>query len=182
MLINGAPATFGDAFMPISLYQASIATLVHNLSSLAGLLRKAEADAEARKIEPSVFLNARIAPDMFPLIRQVQIASDTAKGAAARLAGAEIPSFPDTETSFAELAERIAKTIAFVQSVDKAAVEGAAERRITLNFPGRDIHFTGESYLLSFVMPNLYFHMTTAYAILRHNGVAVGKMDFLGVS
>jgi len=166
--------------MPISLYQASVAEFTHMLGSLAAILKTAAADAEARKIDASVFLGARLAPDMLPLTRQVQIASDGAKGAVARLAGVEAPSFADTEASFAELDERIAKTIAFIEGCDQAAIEAAAERAIVLKFPGRELNFTGESFLLRFALPNFFFHVTTAYAILRHNGVVIGKMDYLG--
>jgi len=166
--------------MSLSMYQASVPVLVRALNNLAAILTKAEADATARGIDPTVFLTARLAPDMLPLTRQVQIASDSAKGAAARLGGVEIPSFPDTETTFAELHERIAKTIAFIEGIDKAAIEGSAARDIVLKFPGREIPFTGVTFLTGFVLPNFYFHVTTAYAILRHNGVVIGKMDYLG--
>jgi hypothetical protein len=166
--------------MPISMYQASVPVLARTFNNLAAILTKAEADAAARSIEPSVFINARLAPDMHPLSRQVQIASDAAKGGVARLAGIEPPSFPDTETTFAELQERIRKTVDFVQSVTAAQIDGSEEKSITLKFPGGEISFVGQAFLLHFTLPNVFFHVTTAYDILRHNGVALGKRDFLG--
>jgi hypothetical protein len=162
------------------MYQASAPVFVRMFNNLAAILTKAEADAQARKIDPNVFLSARLAPDMHPLTRQVQIASDIVKNGIARLAGIEAPSFPDTETTFPELHARIAKTIAFVQSATQAQLDGTEEKSITLKFPGREVNFTGQVYLLNFVLPNLYFHITTAYDILRHNGVQLGKMDFIG--
>jgi hypothetical protein len=162
------------------MYQASVPVLARTFNNLAAILTKAEADAAARKIEPSVFIGARLAPDMHPLGRQVQIASDAAKGGVARLAGIEPPSFPDTETTFAELQERIRKTVDFVQSVKAAQIDGSEEKSITLKFPGGEVSFVGQTFLLNFTLPNVFFHVTTAYDILRHNGVALGKMDFLG--
>jgi hypothetical protein len=162
------------------MYSASIPVLLRMLDNLSAILHKAEAYAAERKIEPSVLLNARLAPDMLPLVSQVQIASDNAKGCAARLAGLDIPSYPDTESSFAELQARIAKTRAFLGSVTAAQIDGSEGRPIILNFPGMELKFSGQEYLLNFVLPNFYFHVTTAYAILRHNGLDVGKMDFLG--
>lgn len=166
--------------MSLSMYDASLAPLTRMLGNLSAILHKAEAYAAERKIEPSVLLNARLAPDMLPLISQVQIASDNVKGCAARLAGIDIPSYPDSESSFAELQARIAKTQAFLGSVAAAQLEGSEGKPITLNFPGMELQFTGQEYLLHFVLPNFYFHLTTAYAILRHNGLDIGKMDFLG--
>ena len=165
-----------------SMYQASIPVFTHAFRALAGVLEKGRADAESRKIDLAVLIGARLAPDMHPLSRQVQIASDVAKNAGARLAGIEAPSFPDTETSFGELQERIAKTIAFLDTVRPAQLEGSEDRQITLKFPGREMIFDGAAYLTGFVLPNLYFHTTTAYAILRHNGVALNKSDFMGVA
>jgi hypothetical protein len=162
------------------MYDASLAPFTRMLGNLSAILQKAEAYAAERKIEPSVLLNARLAPDMLPLISQVQIASDSVKGCAARLAGIDIPSYPDSENSFAELQARIAKTQAFLGSVAAAQLEGSEGKPITLNFPGMELQFTGQEYLLHFVLPNFYFHLTTAYAILRHNGLDIGKMDFLG--
>ncbi len=168
--------------MTLSMYQASIPTFIHGLTSLSKILTKAEKHAEAKKIDPSVFINARLAPDMFPLSRQIQITSDTVKGYAARISGTEMPSYADTEKTFAELQERIAKTIAFIQTIDAKKVDGTEENNIHLKVGGREIDFTGQAYLLSFVIPNFYFHITAAYAILRHNGVDVGKGDFLGAN
>lgn len=144
------------------------------------ILEKGAADAEARKIDPTVFINARIAPDMLPLSRQVQIACDTAKAGAARLAGVEVPSFEDNETTFPQLKERIAKTIKFIQSVDAAQIDGSEARKIAYTQRGKESNFIGQQYLLSYILPNLYFHITTAYLILRHNGVEIGKRDYLG--
>lgn len=167
--------------MPLTMYEASIGVLVHGLNALSAILDKAAVHAEAKKIDPAVFINARLAPDMFALARQVQIVSDTAKGCAARLAGLEVPSYPDTETTFAELRARIAKTVAFLRSVDETKLTGCEERTITLKLRGQETKFSGKSYLLSFALPNFYFHVTAAYAILRHNGVEVGKIDYLGL-
>jgi len=166
--------------MPLSMYQASTPVFVRVLGNLSAILAKGAAYAEAKRIDPAVLINARLAADMFPLARQVQIASDGVKGCAARLAGIVIPSYPDTETSFPELQARIAKTVAFIQSIGAAQIDGSEERAVTLKIRDKEINFKGQAYLLNFVLPNLYFHVTTAYAILRHNGVDVGKMDFLG--
>jgi hypothetical protein len=165
--------------MSFTIYDAAIPPCIHTLSRLSAILEKGAADAEARKIDPTVFLTARLAPDMFALARQVQVVSDTAKGCA-RLAGVEVPAYADTETSFAELQERIKKTVSFLQSLDASAFDGAETRTITLKMRTGDIHMSGHDYVTKFVLPNLYFHAVTAYDILRHNGVAVGKMDFLG--
>ena len=150
------------------------------LASLSAVLDKAEAYAEQRKIEPSVLLGTRLIPDMFPLLRQVQLAADFAKNTAARLAGLEPPKFPDTETSFAELKARIAKTVDFVESLTPAQIDGSEGREITITIGGQPIHFTGQNYLLRFALPNFYFHHTVAYAILRQCGVEIGKRDYLG--
>ncbi|MCM2319489.1 MAG: DUF1993 domain-containing protein [Pseudomonas sp.] len=166
--------------MSLSMYQASIPVLIRGLDNLAAILAKAAADAAARKIAPEVFLNARLAPDMLPLVRQVQIVSDTAKGCAARLAGIEVPSYADTEASFDELQERLAKTVTFLKGVAPEQIDGSEERAIVLKAHDQEIHFSGRTYLLGFVLPNFYFHLTTAYGILRHNGVEIGKKDYLG--
>lgn len=166
--------------MPLSMYQASVPVFERLLGNLAAILTKAEQDAADRKIDPSVFTNARLAPDMFPLTRQIQIATDGVKGCAARLAGVEIPSYADTETTFAELQDRIAKTAAFIASFTPDQIDGTEDKAIHLKVAGRDLNFTGQDYLLNFVIPNFYFHLGMAYAILRHNGVAIGKMDYLG--
>ncbi len=166
--------------MTLSMYQASIPTFIHAFNNLSAILAKASVYAEAKKIDPSVLINARLAPDMFPLARQVQIATDAAKGGAARLVGIEVPSFADTESTFDELQARIAKTIAFLQTIDAAQVDGSEEKSIELKVGGQELKFKGQAYLLTFVIPNVYFHITIAYAILRHNGVDIGKMDYLG--
>jgi hypothetical protein len=164
----------------LSMYQASVPVFVRMFENLAKILEKAEQYAEEKKIDPSVLINARLAPDMYPLSRQVQIATDMAKGCAARLAGLEVPVYEDNETTFQELQARIAKTLAFIQSVGADRIDGSEERNITLKLRSREVNFTGQPYLLHFVLPNFYFHITTAYAILRHNGLAIGKMDFIG--
>lgn len=166
--------------MSLSMYQASIPVFLHMLDNLAAILDKAQQHAHDHKIDPQVLLNARLAPDMYPLLRQVQIVSDGIKGCAARLAGIEVPSFADTETSFAELQARIGKTAEFLRSVAPEQFDGSEERAISLSFPGLELKFSGQDYLLNFVVPNFYFHLSMTYAILRHNGVPLGKMDFLG--
>lgn len=165
--------------MSLSMYQASVPVLVRHLTILSKILSKAEASATARNIDPSVFIAARLAPDMLPLTKQIQIASDVSKGGAGRLAGAEIPSFADTETSFAELQERITKTVDYISSLKPEQIDGSETKAISLKVGGRALEFNGQDYLLQFVLPNLYFHVTTAYAILRHNGVPLGKADYL---
>jgi hypothetical protein len=166
--------------MTISMYQASVPVFVHAMGNLQAILAKAAAHAEAKKIDPAVFVNARLAPDMFALARQIQIASDAAKGCVARLAGAEVPSYPDTESTFPELEARIAKTIAFVKGFTATQIDGSEERSVLLKMRSGDMTFRGQDYLFKLTLPNFYFHITTAYDILRHNGVEVGKMDYLG--
>lgn len=166
--------------MSLTMYQASIPSFVRMLGNLSAILDKAAAHAEAKKIDPSIFVNARLAPDMFPLSRQVQIATDMVKGCAARLAGIEVPRYEDNETTFAELQARIAKTKAFLESVSASQVDGSEDRQITLKFGSKELSFLGQAYLLDFVIPNFHFHLTTAYAILRHNGVEIGKKDYTG--
>ncbi len=166
--------------MPLSMYQASIPVFVKQLSNLSAILKKAEAHALTKKIDPEVFINARLAPDMFPLSRQIQIATDGVKGCAARLAGVEVPSYPDTEKTFPQLQARIAKTIEFIKTFSAKQIDGTEESKVTLKLRDQEHTFRGQPYLLNFVLPNLYFHMTTAYAILRHNGVDIGKKDFIG--
>jgi uncharacterized protein len=166
--------------MSLDMYQASIPVFVRMLDNLSSILDKGAAFAEAKKIDPSVLITARLAPDMFPLSRQVQIATDMVKGCAARLAGLEVPSYEDNETTFVELQARIAKTVTFLQSVSAEQINGSEGRTVTLKIRGKEIDFQGQPYLLHFVLPNLYFHITTTYAILRHNGVELGKMDFIG--
>lgn len=162
-----------------NMYNATISPLKRTLNNLAHILAKGEAYATAKNIEPSVLLNARLFPDMYPLTRQVQIATDMSKGAAARLAGLEVPKYEDNETTFADLQARVAKTIAFIDSVNAAQLEGSENKNITIQIRKVDVTFTGEDYVLKWVMPNVYFHVTTTYNILRHNGVELGKADFL---
>ena len=166
--------------MALSMYQASVPVFVQALNNLSAILHKAEAHAQAKKIEPSVLLGMRLAPDMHPLTRQIQLASDNSKGPAARLAGMERPAFEDTETTFDELQARIARTIAFLESIDPRKLDGAESRTITLQVRNKDVHFRGDAYLLHFALPNFFFHIATTYAILRHAGVELGKLDYLG--
>ncbi len=162
--------------------QSPVPTYTHALRSLAAILAKAEAHCEHRKIDPNALLTARLFPDMLNFIRNVLTACDTAKGMAARLSQTDNPSFQDTETTFAELQARIAKTIAFMESVPDSAFEGAEEREVVMKVGPAERRFTGTAYFSGFAVPNFYFHMTTAYNILRHNGVEIGKRDFLGAS
>lgn len=166
--------------MSLSMYQASVPVFTRALTNLSAILKKGEAYAQAKKIEPTVLVNARLFPDMFALVRQVQIASDTVKGCAARLAGQEPPSFADTEQTFAELHTRLDKTVAFLKTLKPAQIDGSEERAIELKMRDRTVHTKGREYLLERALPNLFFHVTTAYDILRHNGVEVGKRDYLG--
>lgn len=166
--------------MTVSMYEASVPQLVRMLGNLDAILEKAQAHAAARKIDPAVLLAARLFPDMFPLLKQVQIACDHAKGAVARLAGVQVPKFEDSEQTFDDLHARIAKTRAFVQSFDARQIDGSEERDIALTAGGHDLAFKGMPYLLAYALPNFYFHWVTAYNILRHCGVEVGKGDFLG--
>ncbi len=166
--------------MSLSMYQASIPVFIKGLNNITAILHKAAAYAESKKIDPAVLLNSRLAPDMFPLTRQIQIATDSVKGCAARLAGIEVPSYQDTESTLDELQARISKTIDFLQTVTAAQIDGSEQKAVTLKLRGKDVNFTGQDYLLSFVLPNFYFHYTTTYNILRHNGLDIGKTDFLG--
>lgn len=166
--------------MSLSMYQASVPVFIRALTNLSAILKKGDAYAQAKKVEPAVLVNARLFPDMFALVRQVQIASDTAKGCAARLAGLEPPSFADQEQTFAELYARLDKTIAFLKTLKPAQIDGSEERAIELKMRDRTVHTKGREYLLERALPNLFFHVTTAYGILRHNGVEIGKKDFLG--
>jgi len=168
--------------MSISMYQASVPAFLQMLNSLSAILDKADVHAAECKIEPSVLLGWRLAPDMFALARQVQIATDLAKGCCARLAGVEVPKCPDDETSFEGLRSRIARTIDFVQRFEAGDIDGSEQRDITLTAGSRELRFKGQEYLVSFALPNFYFHVTTAYAILRHCGVPIGKRDFLGMT
>jgi len=164
----------------LSMFDATIPPLKRTLTNLSAILKKGEDYANAKKIEPAVLLNARLFPDMYPLTRQVQIATDMSKGAAARLAGLDVPKYEDNETTFAELQARIAKTIAFLESIKPAQLEGSEARAVVISVRKIDLKFTGQDYLLKWVNPNVYFHVTTAYNILRHNGVELGKQDFWG--
>lgn len=166
--------------MPLSMYQAGIPVVIRYLNNLSTLIDKAAAHCEARKIEPSVLINFRLTPDMFPFARQVQIATDGVKGMAARLAGVDVPSYADTETTFPELKARIAKTIDFLKTFTPAQIDGTEGKEIVMKAGATEFKFKGDDYLVGFVLPNFYFHVTTAYAILRHCGVEIGKRDFLG--
>ncbi|MFL6672959.1 MAG: DUF1993 family protein [Massilia sp.] len=164
----------------LSMYNASVPVFRQVLGSLAAILAKAEAHAEAKKIEPAALLQARLYPDMFPLIRQVQVAADFAKGACARLAGVDVPRYDDVEQSFGELQERVARTLAFIESLPRDAIEASVDRDVTTGSGANVKQFKGQTYLLHYALPHFYFHATTAYAILRHNGVEIGKKDFIG--
>ena len=166
--------------MTLSLYQASIPVFINQIGNLSEILKKGLAHAEAKKIEPSVLLSCRLYPDMHPLTRQVQMVSDSAKGASARLAAVDAPSMPDTETTFDQLQARLAKTADFLKSLKPAQIDGFEDREIVLTLPNGKVPFKAQAYLLGFAMPNFFFHVTTAYNILRHNGVEIGKRDFLG--
>ncbi len=173
-------ATTEAPAMQFSMYYTARTSTMRALANLDGILDKALASAEARKFDPAVLFGARLAPDMFPLSRQVQIACDFCKGTMARLGGVENPKFEDGEGNFAELRERVAKTRAFVASVPEAGFAGAEERDLVLQAGPRTLEFKGMPYLVAYALPNLYFHMSMAYAILRHNGVELGKQDFIG--
>lgn len=166
--------------MTISMYQASVPVFIRTLNNLVGILEKGTKYAETKKIDPSVLVNSRLSPDMFPLVKQVQIASDIAKRGAAQLAGVEAPKFEDNETTFPELIDRIQKTISYLDTFKSEQIDGSEERTITLQMRDNTLSFQGMPFLLYFVLPNVYFHVTTAYDILRHCGVEVGKQDFLG--
>ncbi len=165
--------------MTLSMYEASAPCFVSMLRNLDGILGKAQAHAVAKKIEPSVLLTARLFPDMFTFVRQVQIAADHAKGAVGRLAGVELPKYEDNEQTFDELRARVAKTIAFIETIKPGQVDGSEERDIALKVGGKDMTFKGQAYLVGFALPNFYFHLVTAYNILRHNGVEIGKRDYV---
>lgn len=166
--------------MTLSMYQASVPVHVRMLNNLAEILKKAAAHAEARKIDPSVLVTSRLFPDMFALARQVQIASDSAKGCAARLAGMEPPKYEDNEATFADLIARVEKTVAFLNTIKPAQIDGTEEKTIELKVAGIPTTFKGMPFLLNHATPNVYFHIAIAYGILRHNGVEIGKRDYLG--
>jgi len=166
--------------MTISMYAASIPPMIRSLTNLKVIIEKAVTHAEAKKIDTSVLINARLYPDMFPLVRQVQIATDVAKGAASRLAGLKPPKYEDNESSFPEILARIDKTITLLESFKPEQIDGSEDKTIALPMHDKTVNFQGLPYLLNFVLPNVYFHVTTVYAILRYNGVEIGKKDFLG--
>ncbi len=166
--------------MTISMYQASVPVFRRMLNNLVVILEKGMAHAEARKIEPEVLINARLYPDMFPLLRQVRIATDAAMSGAARLAGTEPPKFENTETTFPELIGRVRKTIEYIDTFKPGQIDGSEDRQVTLKVRDDTLTFDGQTFLLNRVLPNMYFHITTAYDILRHNGVELGKKDYLG--
>ena len=166
--------------MSLSMYQASVPAFLQTLNNLSAILDKAEAYAGNRKIDPEVLLNYRLAPDMLPFVRQIQIAADLAKGAAARLADVEVPKHDDTEKTFSDLKARITNTVTFVESIQPSDIDGSEGRDITLTLGEHTMSFKGQTYLVHFVLPNFYFHCTTAYDILRHGGVELGKRDFIG--
>ncbi|CAM3694505.1 DUF1993 family protein [Polynucleobacter antarcticus] len=166
--------------MTISMYQASVPRLANAMRNLSNILDKAQAHVDAKKLDANVFLQYRLFPDMLNFIRQVQIASDTAKGVVARLAGAEIPAYEDTETSFAELKARIAKTIAFIESFKPEQIDGTEDKDIVTKRGDKETHYKGMQFLLGHAIPNVYFHSSIAFSILRTIGVEIGKRDYLG--
>ena len=166
--------------MTISMYQASVPRFVNILGNLAGILDKAQAHVDARKLDPTALTAYRLFPDMLPMTKQVQIACDTAKGVVARLAGVEIPAYEDNENTLAELKARIAKTVAFIQTVTPAQIDGSEDKAIVIKRGDKETHYKSMQFLLGHALPNFYFHVTTTYNILRHNGVEIGKRDYLG--
>ena len=166
--------------MTISMYKASVPVFIKGLTNLKAILEKAAAHAQAKKIDETVFAGARLYPDMLPLTGQVQIATDFARGTTARLAGVEMPKWEDNEKTLAELIARVDRTLEYVKPFTAAQIDGSEGKEITRTLRGQPRTFSGQNYLLQFALPNFYFHSTTTYALLRHNGVAIGKMDFLG--
>jgi hypothetical protein len=166
--------------MTISMYQASAPRLINSMRNLSAILDKTQAYIDAKKIDPAALLQFRLFPDMLNLTRQIQIATDTAKGVVARLAGVDIPTYEDNETSVAELQARIAKTIAFIEGFTPAQIEGTEDKAIVTKRGDKETHYTGMQFLLGHAIPNVYFHVSIAFAILRHNGVEIGKRDYLG--
>jgi len=167
--------------MPFSMSQASLPVFEIGLNALSGVLDKAEAFAAAKKVDAAVLLQSRLSPDMFALLRQVQVATDGAKNGSSRLAGVEAPRYEDNETTIEQLKARIAKTVAYLKTLDRKAIDASADREITFPLgPTHKGHMNGADYLNHFMLPNFYFHLTAAYAILRHSGVDIGKRDFLG--
>jgi hypothetical protein len=166
--------------MPLSMHRASVPVFARALKVLASLLEKGEAHAKAQGLDPNDLVTARLTEDMLPLSGQVQRASDASKGAVSRLTGVEAPAMPDEETTFADLQKRVADTLAYIESADPKAFEGSEDRTIELKFPAGTLTFTGEDYLLGFALPNFFFHVVTAYDVLRHKGVQIGKLDYIG--
>jgi len=166
--------------MSISMYDVSIPIFTLSLTNLSAILDKAASHEQSKKVDPKVIPQVRLIVDMLPLSAQIQIACDTAKGAAARLAGVEVPKHEDTEATLAELKARVVKTLDFIKTIKPEQLQGAETREIVLKFPQTTLKFTGINYLTNFVLPNFFFHVTTAYALLRKNGVDLGKRDFLG--
>jgi uncharacterized protein len=167
--------------MSLSIHDASVPVLARALSNLAGIVDQGRLHAESEKIDPAVLLGMRLYPNMFAFTRQVQVVSDTAKGCMARLAGVEAPKYEDTESSFAELKQRIDKTLSFVKGFEPRQLEAAESRAVVIKFPNNTLNFkNGWDYLLTFVLPNVYFHCAMAYGVLRHGGVKLGKSDYLG--
>ena len=166
--------------MSVSMYDAAVPTMIRGLENLASVLDKASQQVEAKKFPQEALISARLYPDMFPLAKQVQIASDSAKGGCGRLAQAEVPAFEDNETTFAQLVERTRKTVEFLKSLQPAQFEGAETRTVTWKVRAGESSMQGQPYLFNHVLPNFFFHCVTAYDILRHNGVELGKQDFLG--
>jgi hypothetical protein len=166
--------------MTISMYQASVPAFIRALNNLAAILEKGAAHAQARKLDEAVLLSSRLFPDMFPLTRQVQIATDTAKSGAGRLAGVDFPAFEDKETTFQDLSSRIRNTITYLESLQPAQIDGSEDKTISWQTRSSTKSMQGLPYLMNHLLPNIHFHVTTAYGILRHNGVELGKKDFLG--
>jgi len=166
--------------MTISMYQASVPRFVNILGNLSNILDKAQAHVDAKKLDSATLTTYRLFPDMLPMTKQVQIACDTAKGVVARLAGAEIPAYEDNEKTLADLKARVAKTIAFIQTMTPAQIDGTEDKEIVIKRGDKETRYTGMQFLLGHALPNFYFHVTTTYNILRHNGVEIGKRDYLG--
>jgi len=166
--------------MTLSMYQASVPRFINTLGNLSAILDKAQSHVDTRKLDETALTGFRLYPDMLPMARQVMIVTDTAKGLAARLAGVEIPVYEDTEKTLAELKARIAKTIAYLQTFQPAQIDGTEDKEIVIKRGDKETRYSGQQFLLGHAVPNFYFHVTTAYAILRHNGVEIGKRDYLG--
>ena len=166
--------------MTISIYDQTVSALSRMLLNLDRIVTKAEEYAKDRNIDPAVLVQARLYPDMLPFVSQVRIATDTAKGAAARLSGTELPKWPDDEVTFEDVHARIRKALDYLATFKPEQFEGAEDRPIEMKFPNRTLNFSGREYVLGFVLPNFYFHVATAYGILRHNGLPIGKLDYLG--